>query len=50
MKTVIGIDVGGSTTKIVGMQTADDGSARLLDPQFVRANDAITSIYGAFGK
>jgi len=50
MRTVIGIDVGGSTTKIVGMQTDDNGKVHLLDPQFVRANDAITSIYGAFGK
>ena len=49
MKTVIGIDVGGSTTKIVGFQT-DGGSRTLIDPIFVRATDAITSVYGAFGK
>lgn len=49
MKTVIGIDVGGSTTKIVGFRT--QGSDRvLIEPLFVRATDAITSAYGAFGK
>ncbi len=46
MKTVVGIDVGGTTTKIVGF--AADGA--LIDPIFVRANDPITSAYGAFGK
>ena len=45
MKTVIGIDVGGSTTKIVGVK---DG--KLIDPIFVRANDQMTSAYGAFGR
>ena len=49
MKTVIGIDVGGSTTKIVGVQNVD-GKPKLIEPLFVRANDAITSIYGALGK
>lgn len=46
MKAVIGIDVGGSTTKIVGF----DEDKRLIEPMFVRANDQITSIYGALGK
>lgn len=46
MKVVIGIDVGGSTTKIVGF----DESKKLIEPMFVRANDQMTSIYGAFGK
>ena len=50
MRTVIGIDVGGSTTKIVGMRREDNGKMTLLEPQFVRANDAVTSVYGAFGK
>ena len=50
MRTVIGIDVGGSTTKIVGFRTDADGNSSLIDPLFVRANDAVTSIYGAFGK
>ncbi len=46
---VIGIDIGGSTTKIVGFDTAD-GKNTLIAPLFVKANDPITSIYGAFGK
>ena len=41
-KTVIGIDVGGSTTK--------QGENRLISPFLVRATDPLTSIYGAFGK
>ncbi len=49
MRTVIGIDVGGSTTKIVGFRKNEDGRT-LIDPLFVRATDAITSVYGAFGK
>ena len=49
MRTVIGIDVGGSTTKIVGFQKNEQGRV-LIDPLFVRATDAITSVYGAFGK
>ena len=49
MRTVIGIDVGGSTTKIVGFQKNEQGRL-LIDPLFVRATDAITSVYGAFGK
>lgn len=50
MRTVIGIDVGGSTTKIVGMRHDEAGNMELIEPQFVRAADAITSVYGAFGK
>ena len=46
---IIGIDVGGSTTKIVGFDLSGD-SARLLSPIFVKADDPITSIYGAFGR
>ena len=45
MKTIIGIDVGGSTTKIVAAK-----NNTLLNPILVSANDPITSIYGAFGK
>lgn len=45
-KYVLGIDVGGSTTKIVGF----DENKKLINPIFVRAADQITSIYGAFGK
>ena len=49
MSVVIGIDVGGSTTKIVGIRDKD-GKRELITPQFVRANDPITATYGAFGK
>ena len=45
MRTIIGIDVGGSTTKIVAAK-----NNTLLNPILVSANDPITSIYGAFGK
>ena len=45
MKTIIGIDVGGSTTKIVGFQ----GDV-MIAPQFVKASDPLTSLFGAFGK
>lgn len=49
MGIVIGIDVGGSTTKIVGF--CDNGGKReLISPQFVKANDPLTATYGAFGK
>ena len=50
MGTVIGIDIGGSTTKIVGFRKTEGGAPELIAPQFVRAHDPITSIYGAFGK
>ena len=46
MGVVVGIDIGGSTTKIVGF----DGKKNLIHPMFVTADDPITSIYGAFGK
>lgn len=46
MSVVIGIDVGGSTTKIAGFTD----SKKLIKPIFVRAADPVTSIYGAFGK
>lgn len=49
-KTVIGIDVGGTTTKIVGFRQTKSGKPELIAPQFVRATDPLTSIYGAFGK
>ena len=45
-KTVVGIDVGGSTTKIVGFAPG----GKLLSPIFVQATDPVTSIYGAFGR
>ena len=49
-RTVIGIDVGGTTTKIVGFRNNEHGERELIQPQFVRATDPVTSIYGAFGK
>ena len=49
MKTIIGIDVGGSTTKIVGF-SLDGEKSTMLEPLFVSATDPLTSAYGAFGK
>ena len=43
---IIGIDVGISTTKIVGI-TSDEG---VVSPIRIRATDPVTSLYGAFGK
>lgn len=45
MGKIIGIDVGGSTTKIVGL---DD--CNIFSPMIVKANDPVSSVYGAFGK
>lgn len=45
MGMVIGIDVGGSTTKIIGVD--EEG---IKHPMMVRAADPITSLFGAFGK
>ncbi|MBQ8431415.1 MAG: type II pantothenate kinase [Clostridia bacterium] len=50
LQTVIGIDVGGTTTKIVGFRKNEQGQKELIAPQFVRATDPLTSIYGALGK
>ena len=49
MGILIGIDVGGSTTKIVGFKETE-GGITLIDPQFIKANDPVTATYGAFGK
>ena len=49
MRVVIGIDVGGSTTKIVGFRKSEE-KQELISPLFVKAADPVTSIYGAFGK
>ena len=46
MGVILGIDVGGSTTKIVGFKNKKE----LISPIFVKANDPLTSLYGAFGK
>ena len=45
MGIVIGIDVGISTTKIVGLR-----EGRVLSPIRITAADQVTSLYGAFGK
>lgn len=45
MRVILGIDIGGSTTKIVGLK--QDGS--VLSMLRVRAEDALTSLYGALG-
>ena len=49
MSVVIGIDIGGSSTKIVGF-CARNGGWELIEPQIVKANDPVTATYGAFGK
>lgn len=41
----LGIDVGGSTTKIVGIE---DG--KICSPQFITGADPVSSLFGAFGK
>lgn len=45
MGKIIGIDIGGSTTKIVGLF-----DNKLISPLLVKATDPIASVYGAFGK
>ena len=45
MGIVVGIDIGGSTTKIAGFQGKD-----MLIPVQISANNAIASLFGAFGK
>lgn len=45
MGLILGIDVGSTTTKIVGLE---DGKVK--SPMFITANDPITSLFGAFGK
>jgi type II pantothenate kinase len=42
---IIGIDIGGSTTKIIGLKNGET-----MTPMQVKATDPITSVYGAFGK
>lgn len=51
MGVIIGIDVGGSTTKIVGFSDSSSMSDKtIMTPLVVRAADPLTSLYGAFGK
>lgn len=45
MSVILGIDVGGSTTKVVGLR--EDGS--VLSMLRARAEDPLTSLYGALG-
>ena len=44
-KVLIGLDVGGSITKIIGFR-----SGKLLEETRVQANDPVASAYGALGK
>ena len=44
MGIVIGIDVGGSTTKIVGIN-----EGQIQSPMFITATDPVTYLFGAFG-
>lgn len=45
MGIIVGIDVGGSTTKIAGVK---DGA--VISPMMAKASDPVASLYGAFGK
>ena len=45
MAITIGIDIGGSQTKIIGVD--EEG---IKSPMLVKADDPITSLFGAFGK
>lgn len=45
MKVILGVDIGGSTTKVVAFEEKQ----RVLDCLQVRAGDQITSLYGAIG-
>lgn len=45
MRTIIGIDMGGSTTKIVGLKNHE-----IKSPMHIVADDPVTSLFGAFGR
>lgn len=45
MKIKVGLDIGGSTTKIVGMQ-----AGKIIASEIVKAADPVTSAFGAVGK
>ncbi|NLW11989.1 MAG: type II pantothenate kinase [Clostridiaceae bacterium] len=45
MSIIIGLDIGGSTTKIIGLE-----HGKLLGTTLVRASDPVASAFGAFGK
>ena len=44
---IIGIDIGGSTTKICGFKVH---GMTLIKPFYIKASDQVSSLYGAFGK
>ena len=44
---IIGIDIGGSTTKICGFRVSD---MTLIKPFYIKASDQVSSLYGALGK
>ena len=46
MKVILGIDIGGSTTKLAGLTT----EGKLIDTLQVRASDPVTSAYGGMGR
>ncbi|HOO61545.1 MAG TPA: type II pantothenate kinase [Bacillota bacterium] len=45
MSIVVGLDVGGSTTKVVGMKQRE-----IVGTEIVKADDPVTSAFGALGK
>ncbi len=45
MRIKVGLDIGGSTTKVVGF-----ADKKILSTALVRASDPVASAYGAFGK
>ncbi|MDW7658353.1 MAG: type II pantothenate kinase [Bacillota bacterium] len=45
MSIIIGLDIGGSTTKIVGLK-----NGRLISKELVKASDPVASAFGALGK
>ena len=45
MNIALGIDIGGSTTKIAGFQ-----EGKMLVPVQISASNAVASLFGAFGK
>ena len=45
MKIKVGLDIGGSTTKIVGMRNGG-----IIASEIVKAADPVTSAFGAVGK
>jgi len=46
-KYIVGIDIGGSTTKICGFKIEEK---ELIKPLYIKASDQVSSLYGAFGK